>query len=295
MAPVAGRTRCGRKPWWDSGMKKKHVLLVGDYGHRDLAGAAGWLSDHCHVTRWASVTAALSWVQDGQLPDVIVLAQSHPGQLPEREIELLHAASPLSRLVALLGSWCEGETRSGRPWPGLHRVYWHQWIPRMSRELLDEDDSNHRLLPMPRTATANEQYERLAKTASSQRQGLIAIHTHAFRMYEALSDACAQAGLATVWFPPSRPAHSSGAAVAIWEGVSADEQETGVLEELVEQHSPAPVIALLDFLRHEDIDRLMALGASRVLAKPFLLNDLLWQLEQALDGMGQRRAVSRAA
>lgn len=276
-------------------MKKRHVLLIGDYGHRDFAGAVGWLSEHCHLTRWPSVSAALSWLQDGQLPDVMVFAQSHPGQMSDREIELLHAASPLSRLVALLGSWCEGETRSGRPWPGLHRVYWHQWIARMSRELLDEDDASFRLLPMPRTTTANEQYERLARTASSQRHGLIAIHTQAFRMYEALSDACVQAGLATVWLPPTRPAHSSGAAVAIWEGVSADEEETGLLRQTVEQHAPAPVIALLDFVRHEDIDRLMALGASGVLAKPFLSNDLLWQLDQALDGAGQQRAVTRAA
>jgi hypothetical protein len=48
-------------------------------------------------------------------------------------------------------------------------------------------------------------------------------------------------------------------------------------------------------VRYEDIERMMGLGASHVLAKPFLLNDLLWQLGQSLDGTGQRRAVSRAA
>lgn len=276
-------------------MKKRHVLLVGDYGHRDFAEAVCWLSDQCHVTRRPGVPAALSWIRDGNAPDAMVFAQSHPGQLSKHEIERCHAASPLSRLVALLGSWCEGETRSGRPCPGLLRVYWHQWIPRMSLELLDGDGSSYRLLRMPRTITANEQYERLARTASALRQGLIAIHTQTVRMYEALGDACAQAGLATVWFPPARPAHSSGAAAAIWEGVSADGQEMGAIREVVGQHAPAPVIALLDFVRHEDIARLMAIGASRVLAKPFLLNDLLWQLEQALDGTTKPRAVSRAA
>lgn len=276
-------------------MKKRHVLLVGDFGHRDFAEAVGWLSEHCHVIRWSTVPEALSWIRDAQSPDVMVFAQSRPGQLPARGIELLHAASPLSRLVALLGSWCEGETRSGRPWPGFHRVFWHQWTPRMSLELLEADDSGYCLLHMPRTATANERYERLAETASPQQQGLIAIHTRTIRIYEALSDACGQAGLATVWFPPARPAHSSGAAAAIWDGVSSDRQETGLLEEVVRQHAPAPVIALLDFVRREDIERMLALGASRVLAKPFLLNDLLWQIDQALDGTGRRRAVSRAA
>jgi CheY-like chemotaxis protein len=77
--------------------------------------------------------------------------------------------------------------------------------------------------------------------------------------------------------------------------VSSDRRETRDFEEIVRQHRPGPVIALLDFVRCEDIERMMALGASHVLAKPFLLNDLLWQLGQLLDGTGKRRAVSRAA
>jgi len=225
----------------------------------------------------------------------MVFAQSRAGKLSNRDIDRFHAASPLSRLVALLGSWCEGETRSGRPRPGMHRVFWHQWTPRMSLELLNADEPGYCLLQMPRTATASEQYGRLAETASPQRLGLVAIHTRAIRMYEALNDACDQAGLATVWFPPARAAYSSGAAAAIWDGISLDGQENGHLEEVIKQHAPVPVIALLDYVRREDVERIRAMGAHRVLAKPFVLNDLLWQLGQVLDGTRGQRAVSHAA
>ena len=45
------------------------------------------------------------------------------------------APGPLARIVGLLGSWCEGEVRSGRPWPGAMRIYWHQWPGRWHAEL----------------------------------------------------------------------------------------------------------------------------------------------------------------
>jgi len=276
-------------------MKKRHVLLVGDYGHRDFADAVGWLSDHCRLTRRHSVDAARSWLHDERPPDVMVFAQSRPGQLSQREIERLHAVSPLSRLVALLGSWCEGETRTGRPWHGLLRIYWHQWRPRMSIELLEVAISGYCVLGMQRTATASEQYERLAESVFPQRQGLVAIHTQTFQMYEALSDACDQGGLATVWIPPASPARSSGAAAAIWDGISAASYEIGLLEEVVEQHTPAPVIALMDFVRGDDRDRALAAGASFAVAKPFLTNELLWQLDQAIGEAGHQSAVSHAA
>ena len=45
---------------------------------------------------------------------------------------------------------------------------------------------------------------------------------------------------------------------------------------------PAPVIALLSFPRPEDRDWALAAGAAAVLSKPFLLVDLLWQLDTCL-------------
>ena len=43
-----------------------------------------------------------------------------------------------------------------------------------------------------------------------------------------------------------------------------------------------PIVALLGFPRVEDRDRALAAGATAVLAKPLLLDDLFWQLDQLI-------------
>ena len=68
--------------------------------------------------------------------DVIVVAEDRPGQYSEETIDRLRRLAPLARVVGLLGSWCEGESRTGRPWPASIRVYWHQWLPRFGRLLV---------------------------------------------------------------------------------------------------------------------------------------------------------------
>ena len=65
----------------------------------------------------------------------------------------------------------------------------------------------------------------------------------------------------------------------IWDAVGCRDQEVYELQELAARYRPARVVALLDFLRRGDHDRALAAGAAAVLAKPFLVSDLLLQLE----------------
>ena len=67
-------------------------------------------------------------------PHGIVLAQAYPGQFSPVAIDRLRNLAPLARLIAILGSWCEGEPRSGHPLPGVIRIYWHQAAERIRRE-----------------------------------------------------------------------------------------------------------------------------------------------------------------
>jgi CheY-like chemotaxis protein len=275
--------------------QQKQVLLIGDYQHGDFRDAVRWLAENTLLTPTSSTASALSWIEQGHLPDVIIIAQSRPGQLSRQHIERLHAASPISRLVALLGSWCEGEGRSGRPWPGVVRIYWHQWRPRMIPELSASGWPAHSLWQLPRTSTPSEQYKQAARVDWPQHGGLVAIHTRIFRTYEALSDACRQGGYATVWFPPAKPSHSGGLAAAIWDGDGWDACDIRLLEQTVQQHQPAPVLAMLDVVRRNDHDQALAAGAFSAIAKPFLVNDLLWQLGAALSEFGHLPAVSSVA
>jgi CheY-like chemotaxis protein len=42
----------------------------------------------------------------------------------------------------------------------------------------------------------------------------------------------------------------------------------------------APVVALAGFPRADNVARALAAGISAVIAKPYLLDDLCWQIEQ---------------
>ena len=78
------------------------------------------------------------------------------------------------------------------------------------------------------------------------------------------------------------------------EGTSLLRQRFSLLERTVQQHQPSPVVALLDVVRRHDYDRVLAVGAS-VIAKPLLVNDLLWQLDAAIGEIGHLPAVSSVA
>ena len=94
-----------------------------------------------------------------------------------------------------------------------------------------------------------------------------------------LADACRRAGYSTAWLHPRQPARVQGAVAAIYDGASLDAAGLAELTHLTAEVSPAPVLALLDAPRLQDVRRARALGAA-VLAKPFRIDDLLWQLSR---------------
>jgi hypothetical protein len=277
-------------------MQRMHVLLLGDFQHREFCDAVEWLDRHADLHKIETVDDALSQLSQCAIaPEIIVIAQSRPGQFTQSAIERLHKASPLSRLVALLGSWCEGETRTGQPWPGVIRVYWHQWLPRCADELQRLSAGRRAAWNLPRTVADSEQLLYASAQSRPPRAGLIAIHAGRFAAYDALSDACQTAGYSTVWLAPHQPHHVHGAAAIIYDGTSCDRAEAERLSSLAAMHKPAPIVALLAFPRLEDRDRALQAGAAAVVSKPFLLTDLWWQIEQLIGRTSDADTTSAAA
>ena len=50
-------------------------------------------------------------------------------------VDAIAAHAPLAGIVALLGSWCEGETRASRPSHDVQRLYWYEFAPWWRRQL----------------------------------------------------------------------------------------------------------------------------------------------------------------
>lgn len=228
-------------------------------------------------------------------PSLVVFAQSRPGQFSKYEIERVHAAAPLARLVALLGSWCEGETRSGRPWPGVMRIYWHEWLPRMAT-LLEHASIRGRLgWDLPRTATDAEWLLATPRSSKTSARGLAVIFARRHSTFTSLADVCQIGGLAAVWHSRESQLAVQGATVAMWDSCGWGAFEEAELVSFTAKIASIPVLALLDFPRLEEQEQVLSAGAVAVVSKPFLLDDLLWQLDHVLGKVERHAEIEEAA
>jgi hypothetical protein len=253
-----------------------HVLLVGAYRHHEFAVPLNWLLRHTQLSTAATVEQALA--EDGP-PETdwhtVVLAQARPGQIRQADIDRLGDRFPLANLVALLGSWCEGETRSGSPWPGVVRVYWHQWPARCQQQLLISEAPTS--WQLPRTVSAVERSTHAVLQGTAAGSGLVAIHTRRVSFFRSLASACQAGGYAAAWVTTPHSWMIAGAHAVLWDGEHGRDQAFAQLRDVAMGMDPVPVIALLGFPRHNDVSRAAGCGAAAVLPCPFLLTDL-WAL-----------------
>ena len=254
------------------------IFLIGDTSRPEFREASTALEELAHVTRFADIEAAITALEEGMLTaHGIVLAQAYPDQFSAVAINRLRNLTPLARWIAILGSWCEGEPRSGRPLPGVVRMYWHQAAVRIRREFPRGFEVQGSAWLLPATATDEERLLASIESPLPQGKGLVAIWTQQPEMEALLSDACRRAGYSTAWLHPRQPSHVRGAVTAIYDGASLDTVGFEELKQLTTDMAPAPVLALLDAPRIQDVRLAQTLGVT-VLAKPFRIDELLWLL-----------------
>src|SRR5262245_17034679 len=227
-------------------MTEKTVWIVGDWRHVDSAASVAWLNATVRCVCFDDVDAALVDLRRTEAvndPGTILLVEPRPGMIGEHDVERLHAAAPLARLVALIGPWCEGEARSGRPWPGVIRVPWRSWRSRLPGELGLGSFSPVRL---PRTATDTERLAvgLLGLGRRRARSITVSIRTTDRAAYESLQDALRVLGMAALWQPTEADESAHGATLIDgWENVAEPCLRT------------TPRVLLLAFPRPEDVQR----------------------------------------
>jgi CheY-like chemotaxis protein len=263
------------------------ILLIGDAERTEFRDARAGLDRWGTVHAFAETDQAIKVLTNGEVvPDMIVVAQSFPGQYSHEAVDHLRRLAPLARVIGLMGSWCEGEMRTGLPWPGAVRTYWHQWTSRSNREfnrLLKGQCGAWTLPP-----TASEEERLLADRAKqgdelSFQRGLVLIHTQSHDMAQCLSAACRSWGFATVWQHPTNIVHVEGAVAAIFDSGDLRNKQCSLLRHLTRSIYPLQVIALLAFPRIEDRNQALSAGAAAVLSKPLVLADLFDALERCCE------------
>ncbi|MGH7139649.1 MAG: hypothetical protein ACREHD_28245 [Pirellulales bacterium] len=259
------------------------ILLTGDFQLDEFAGALAEMKRACEVVSQSSVTAAAEWLQAGEAPvDLIVVAQTRPGQVDAAAIESLRRAAPLAPIVGLLGSWCEGEMRSGFPWPGVPRVYWHQWPSRFSEERSCLAAGKPGTWTMPLTATPEERLLSSVRSPDGAIQGLAAVVSRYCEIAEWLAAACRQTGMSAIVLPDLPSTRIDGIDIVLWDAGLPTPRLIDDFGRLATCFAGTPVLVLLDFPRSDDVRQLSGAGAAAVLAKPLLVADLIGQIEPLL-------------
>ena len=271
------------------------VLFVGDVRRPEFGAAVRWLTGHAHTIWSASVAdSERQLAKLARPPEIIVIAESRPGEYPLEQIDRLRELAPVAHLVSLLGSWCEGEPRSGRPWPGVFRTYWYRWPVVAARQLGQLATGACPMWGLPVTATDEERLLHEVSRPLPQRAGLIALSARHAETCRALSDACRLFGFATVSLVSQQNVHMTGADAVLWDGEMIVDQSLRELDRLKRLFDPAPVLALLLYPRSEDVKKVQSVGAAGVLAKPFSLHDLDAELDRLIRAPEGRPAVTSA-
>jgi CheY-like chemotaxis protein len=253
------------------------ALWIGDSQSAEFSAAALRLAEQARVVKFADASAAREWfASENAAPDLIVLAQSFPGQLDAEAVKPLRTAAPLARIIAVLGTWCEGESRSGHPVPGTIRVYWHQFESRCLRELQQLRSGRCNSWGLAPTATEDERLLMTESHSPTPTQGLAAIITSDQEMANCVSDACGTRGIATVWFLPGQEIRAAGVTAVLWDAPIPVPEQVAELQRLKQTY--IPVLALLDFPRVDDHVAALWAGASAVISKPLLWSELFGYL-----------------
>lgn len=232
----------------------------------------------------------------GTPPELILLAQPRPGVDDPEALEELRRTAPLTRVIVVAGAWCEGELRTGRPLPGVVRLYWYELAPwwraacaAIARGAtpawsapLDEPRAGQMSAYIATPVGGNE------LPVSGNERGAIAVDAVDFAVFETLAEALSPWGWRCEWMPRHRPqlcGHelASPAPVAgIWDGGQLSDHELASLTAFAAATRPAPVVALLDFPRVEHFAAVQAAGGAATLAKPYQVAHLVNELDQLL-------------
>lgn len=249
-------------------------LIIGDATRTEFRASVdllNTLTEARFVAGLAHTAPCEAIVAESEEPDIVVLLSSRPGDFTHDSVEQLRQRAPLTRVIGLLGSWCEGEARTGHPWAAVPRVYWHQGPCWLARELSLLSGGQCGTLSLPLTATEEDRSSVPIPASQRTSTGRIGVVSPSIAMLEVISEACQALGYTVQPLPHHDHEAVGGLSAGIADQTTAAPDD---LRQLVGSRPNLPWIALAGFPRAEDVARLQAAGAWRVLSKPLLLDDL---------------------
>lgn len=268
------------------------ALLVGNWQTPEFAAAIGQISDS---PDWASVSDIVEAIRllEGcqEPPELILIGQPLPGIVSQQTVDQLQQLVPLSRIIVVSGSWCEGELRTGTPASGIVRLYWYElasWWQAAERR------RSTAARPLWSAPLDHAQAGRWSVSGSDLikpgNRLTVQIDAEHFATFDALATSLTPFGATSTWTrkEPANTATNAG----IWDGGQLSKNELIRLTLFCKQIN-GPVVALLDFPRVEHLRQARAAGASKVLGKPYIVEEVLAAISSPMHSSSDNASLPR--
>ena len=208
-----------------------------------------------------------------EIPDLILILQSHPDEFTRRDFQRLLQHAPIARLVVASGAWCEADGRTRQVWPVAVRVPVSRAVDRLAIEWALLTGEPGRLLPL--TATRDECFAAECAAAPPRLDGLLISVQSPDRAWRATQEILITSAGGSIAASPTE-------AELIW--LDGDPWETGgkrLLQQVQAASPRANLVVSLDFPLPELVETVRSLGAQAVLPKLAADASLLGELQGA--------------
>ncbi len=273
------------------------VLAIGPWSQGEFHCALSQIMASRHWNHEADIDAALVSLESGATcPELILLAQPTPGASAAASVANLQKRAPLARIVVVAGTWCEGEIRTGKPLPGVLRLYWYElagWWYRAIGLLKKGEIPTWSVPPdgliagrcrQSHFVTGENSFSNNRDPEVEILSGEVAIDCSGYSTFEALATAFACYGAQCYWLRRGSATEWPTELVAgIWDGGQLDPPEIKRLREFSTEvhHRGGVCLALLDFPRREHLATVPEAGCEVVLGKPYVVEELVALLVDA--------------
>ena len=240
-------------------------------------------------TRFESISLSPNWIgesianaieqleKSNHSPALLILFQHTPDQFPRHEVEQLIANFPLTRLVSVYGSWCEGDGRNRTYLPYAIRVPIELGNQRIAQELniiLGQQS------PLPITASRDEVFEATMSDLKmmTSRNSSIEVISPDRPFLEMVSDMLRTLGCqvdSQLMRIEDYSASNSNNTELIFVDVdplrpTTDSTRFSVLKKFCADNQKTKKIALVGFAYPDLVEELQAIGFSHVLSKLYI-------------------------
>ncbi len=258
------------------------LYWIGDGNFRDFRELLPCLPPTVLVRTSACCADAMAASETTE-PDWIAVALRWPGEVRHTDLDALRRRFPLTPLLLVLGSWCEGETRSGNPYPETVRLFWHQFSSWFRGEF-DRWQQQRGLCQLPTTVSPSERWLAAMPALPDHRTGRVLIRSSDLALGAFLRDACQSLGYEVAELSDSEPHSSSVETSVLWCLSDHQPAEYNQLAAWIESSSAnAAVLAVIGYPRSDTADRLRGIGTCGVLSLPLDVHLLQDELQRVYE------------